>query len=174
MLDTIRDAEKIRDELFRINIGLWNYARNHNPRTVETNRSRELVWLNYVPGVRESRRLIGDYIMSQKDYDSRIPHKDTVAFTDWGPDVHHPEGFWVKGNDCIHVYQGKRTGIPYRTLYSRNITNLFMAGRCHSGRPQAPLPPSQGNTAKLPVEYIANISKSFSRSFSKTAAICPA
>ena len=132
MLNTIEDAERIRDELFRINIGLWTYAKNHNPKTVEKNSSRELVWLNYVPGVRESRRLIGDYIMSQKDYDNQIVHKDTIGFTDWGPDVHHPEGFWVKGNDCIHVYQGKRTSIPYRTLYSKNISNLFMAGRCHS------------------------------------------
>jgi len=132
MLDIIADAERIRDELFRINIGLWNYAKNHNPKTVEKNRDRELVWLNYVPGVRESRRLMGDYIMSQKDYDQQIVHDDTIGFTDWGPDVHHPEGFWVEGNDCIHVYQGKRTSIPYRTLYSKNISNLFMAGRCHS------------------------------------------
>ena len=38
----------------------------------------------------------------------------------------------MRGNDCIHVYQGRRTGIPYRTLYSKNIANLFMAGRCDS------------------------------------------
>lgn len=132
VLDTIQDAEKIRDELFRINIGLWDYAKNHNPSTIEKNRNRELVWLNYVPGVRESRRLVGDYIMSQEDYDHRIVHSDTIAFTDWGPDVHHPEGFWVRGNDCIHVYKGRRTSIPYRSLYSQNIENLFMAGRCHS------------------------------------------
>ena len=132
MLNTIDDAEKIRDELFRISLGLWNYAKNHNPATVGKNRYRELVWLNYVPGVRESRRLVGDYIMSQREYDKQIIHADTVAFTDWGPDVHHPEGYWVRGNDCIHVYQGRRTSIPYRTLYSKNIANLFMAGRCHS------------------------------------------
>jgi hypothetical protein len=132
VLDTIQDAEKIRDELFRINIGLWNYAKNHNPSTIEKNKNRELVWLNYVPGVRESRRLVGDYIMSQEDYDHPIIHNDTIAFTDWGPDVHHPEGFWVRGNDCIHVYKGRRTSIPYRSLYSQNIENLFMAGRCHS------------------------------------------
>ena len=130
--NTIEDAEHIRDELFRINIGLWNYAKNHNPKTVEQNRNRELIWLNYVPGVRESRRLVGDYILSQQDYDQQIVHDDTVAFTDWGPDCHHPEGFWVAGNDCIHSYQGRRTSIPYRTLYSKNIENLFMAGRCHS------------------------------------------
>jgi len=132
MLNTIDDAEKIRDELFRISIGLWNYAKNHNPKTIEKNKYRELVWLNYVPGVRESRRLVGDYIMSQQDYDQQTIHADTVAFTDWGSDVHHPEGFWVEGNDCIHVYGGRRTSIPYRTLYSKNIENLFMAGRCHS------------------------------------------
>jgi len=131
-LNVIEDAEKIRDELFRINIGLWNYAKNHNPNTTGKNQNRELAWLNYVMGVRESRRLVGDYIMSQQDYDRQTVHEDTIAFTDWGIDVHHPEGFWVKGNDVIHVYTGRRTSIPYRTLYSRNIGNLFMAGRCHS------------------------------------------
>ncbi|MHC4062542.1 MAG: FAD-dependent oxidoreductase, partial [Planctomycetota bacterium] len=132
MLNVIEDAEKIRDELFRINIGLWNYAKNHNPKTIEANRNRELVWLTHVMGVRESRRLVGDYIMTQRDFDKQIVHADTVAFTDWGIDVHHPEGFWVRGNDCIHVYKGKRICIPYRTLYSKNIANLLMAGRCHS------------------------------------------
>ncbi len=132
MHDTVADAEYIRDELFRINLGLWNYAKNHNPATKERNANRELVWLNYVPGVRESRRLMGPYVMSQVDYDTRKVHHDTIAFTDWGPDVHHPEGFWVAGNDAIHVYGGRRTSIPYRTLYSRNIGNLMMAGRNHS------------------------------------------
>jgi len=132
MLDTIRDAEKIRDELFRINIGLWNYAKNHNPKTCEKNNNREMVWLNYVCGVRESRRLMGDYIMTQREFDTQEVHKDTVSFTDWGIDVHHPEGFWVEGNDCIHVYGNDRASIPYRSLYSKNIDNLLMAGRCIS------------------------------------------
>jgi len=132
MCNTIDDAEMIRDELLRISLGLWGYAKNHNPETVAKNRNRELVWLNPVPGTRESRRLVGDYLMTQRDFDEQVHHEDAVAFTDWGIDVHHPEGFWVRGNDCIHVYGGRRTGIPYRSLYSRNITNLFMAGRCHS------------------------------------------
>ena len=132
MEDTITDAEHIRDELFCISLGLWNYAKNHNPKTKDINLNRELTWLNYIPGVRESRRLLGDYIMTQRDYDTQEVHEDTVAFTDWGPDLHHPQAYWVKGNDCIHVYKGRRTSIPYRTLYSRNIENLFMAGRNHS------------------------------------------
>jgi len=132
MHNTIDDAEVIRDELFRITLGMWNYAKNYNPATVDKNKYRELVWVNYVPGVRESRRLVGDYVMSQRDFDEQIVHPDTVAFTDWGIDVHHPEGFWVKGNDAIHVYMGRRASIPYRSLYSKNIENLLMAGRCHS------------------------------------------
>jgi len=132
MEDTIEDAEHIRDELFRISLGLWNYAKNHNPNTVNKNKHRELVWLNYVPGVRESRRLVGDYILSQKDLDDKVVHDDHVAFCDWGVDLHHPQGFWVKGNDCIAVYKDHRKSIPYRTLYSKNINNLFMAGRNHS------------------------------------------
>lgn len=130
--NTIDDAERIRDELFRVCLGLWNYAKNHNPETREQNRCREMVWLNYVPGVRESRRLVGDYVMTQNNFDDPTPTADAIAFTDWGIDLHHPEGFWVRGNDAIHVYGGRRTGIPYRTLYSKNIRNLFMAGRCHS------------------------------------------
>jgi hypothetical protein len=75
---------------------------------------------------------MGAYVMSQGEFDTGLVHDDTIAFTDWGPDLHHPEGFWVAGNDCIHVYGGRRASIPYRTLYSLNITNLMMAGRCHS------------------------------------------
>ena len=164
MLDVIKDAEKIRDELFRINVGLWNYAKNHNPKTIEANRNRELVWLNYVMGVRESRRLVGDYVMTQNDFETPIQPDDIVAFTDWGIDVHHPEGFWVKGNDCIHVYKGRRTGIAYRTLYSKNITNLLMAGRCHSAthialggtrvmRPVCMMGQAAGTAAAIAVEH---------------------
>jgi hypothetical protein len=164
MLNVIEDAEKIRDELFRINIGLWNYAKNHNPKTIEANRNRELVWLTFIMGVRESRRLVGDYILTQGDFDKQTMHEDTVAFTDWGIDVHHPEGFWVKGNDCIHVYKGRRTCIPYRTLYSKNIVNLFMAGRCHSAthiamgatrvmRPVCMMGQAAGTAAAIAKEY---------------------
>ena len=112
MDDTIQDAERIRDELFRITLGLWNYAKYHDVRTIVANANRELVWLNYVPGVRESRRLIGLATMTQRDFDTPAIHADAVAFTDWGIDVHHPQGFWVRGNDCIHVYHGRRVTIP--------------------------------------------------------------
>jgi hypothetical protein len=134
VLNTIDDAETIRDELFRINVGLWAYAKNYDPSSVEESKNRQLVWMNYVAGVRESRRLMGDYVMTQKDFDEQREHPDNVAFTDWGIDDHHPLGFWVQKDapDTLHVYGGRRVSIPCRCLYSRNIDNLFMAGRCMS------------------------------------------
>jgi thioredoxin reductase len=162
MQDTITDAEKIRDELFRIHIGLWGYQKNYEQ--VEKLRYKRLVWLNYVPGVRESRRLEGDYMMTQKDFDEQINHADRVAFTDWGIDDHHPHGFFTKGIDVLHVYHGRRVTIPYRSLYSRNIENLFMAGRCMSvshmalggvrvQRPMAATGQAAGTAAAIAVRY---------------------
>jgi hypothetical protein len=132
MSDTIHDAEQIRDELFRINVGLWDYAKNHNSKVQQENINRELIWLNCVMGVRESRRLIGDYVLTENDYIQQTVHLDTVTYTGWGMDTHHPEGFWVRGNDCMHYYRRVKVSVPYRSLYSRNIDNLLMAGRCHS------------------------------------------
>ena len=128
--DTVKDAEKIRDELFRVHIGIWGYQKNYSMK--EKYKNHKMVWMNYVPGVRESRRLMGDYIMTQKDFDEQIIHPDTVAFTDWGIDDHHPHGFFTKGTFVMHVYKGRRVSIPYRSLYSKNIKNLFIAGRCMS------------------------------------------
>jgi len=128
MQDTIKDSEWIRDELLRINIGLWDYAKNYNPKFKDANRNKELVWMNYVPGTRESRRLIGDYVMTQKDYADKIVHPDTVAYAGWGTDIHHPWGFFAKGNAYYSGFHWK-TSIPYRSLYSKNIANLLMAGR---------------------------------------------
>jgi hypothetical protein len=129
MMDTIYDAEKIRDELFLINLGMWNYVKNHDPKFKEENKSRRLSFINHVPGKRESRRLVGDYIMTQWDYEERVIHDDNVAYGGWGIDTHHPRGFWKKGEMYYSAYRGHKVSIPFRSLYSRNIDNLMMAGR---------------------------------------------
>lgn len=127
--DTIYDAEHVRDELFRVNLGLWNYVKNYSPKYSEANKNRRLVWINYVPGKRESRRIIGDYILTQWDYADRVVHDDNVAYGGWGVDVHHPNGFWKKGPMYYNAYRGHKVSIPFRCLYSKNIANLLMAGR---------------------------------------------
>ena len=127
--DTIRDAEEIRDELFRVNLGLWDYVKNYASAHKEANKNRRLVWINYVPGKRESRRLIGDYILTQWDYADPIVHGDNVAYGGWGVDVHHPNGFWKDGPMYYSEYRGHKVSIPFRCLYSKTVTNLLMAGR---------------------------------------------
>lgn len=129
IMDTIKDAEHIRDELFRINLGLWNYVKNHSPQHKENNKYRRLTWINYIAGKRESRRLIGDYILTQWDYADKIIHSDNVAYGGWGIDVHHPNGFWTDGPMYYSAYRGQKVSIPYRCLYSRSVDNLYMAGR---------------------------------------------
>ncbi len=131
-MNMIDDAEKIRDELFRLHMGLWGYVKNHDPKGMKANSPLRMVWLNYVPGTRESRRLLGDYLMVQQDYEEDLKHPDLVAFTRWGIDDHQPYGFFTRGIDAMHVLQGRYVGIPLRSLYSQNIGNLFMAGRCLS------------------------------------------
>ncbi len=128
-MDTIEDAEKIRDELFRINLGLWNYVKNHHAEYKQKNENRRLTWINFVPGKRESRRLIGDYILTQWDYADRILHEDCVAYGGWGIDIHHPNGYWKSGPMYYNAYRGYKNSIPFRCLYSQNISNLMMAGR---------------------------------------------
>ncbi len=127
--DTIYDAERTRDELFRINLGLWNYVKNHSREHKDANKNRRLVWINHVPGKRESRRIIGDYILTQWDYADRIVHDDNVAYGGWGIDDHHPNGFWKEGPMYFNAYRGHKVSIPFRCLYSKDISNLLLAGR---------------------------------------------
>ena len=128
MRDILREGERIRDELFRVHVGLWDHVKNYCPRFTSVNSRRDLMWLNYVMGKRESRRLMGDYILTQRDYIEKTVHPDSVAYGGWTIDIHHPRGFWKSGRMYYHAYPYK-VSIPYRSLYSRNIGNLFMAGR---------------------------------------------
>ncbi len=128
MQDTIADAESIRDDLFRVSIGVWGYVKNYHPEYRQQNAHLELVSLNHIAGKRESRRLLGDYILTQEDYRAHNFHADTVAYAGWTIDEHHPQGFFSPGPLAYHAYL-RKVSIPYRCLYSRNVPNLMMAGR---------------------------------------------
>jgi hypothetical protein len=128
VLDTIQDAERIRDELFRIKLGLWDHVKNHCPKLNAENRNRELLWSSHVASKRESRRLVGDYTLSQQDYIQRKNHDDAVFYAGYNIDPHNPMGFWTKGPQAFRLYHYK-VSVPFRILYSHNIENLLMAGR---------------------------------------------
>lgn len=124
--DTLHDAEINRDELLKIAFGVWDHIKNHGDHKAE---KWVLDWLGFLPGKRESRRYVGDYIMTQNDVRSEGRFEDIIAYGGWSMDDHHPAGFRHPGEPTIFHPAPSPYGIPYRCLYSKNIKNLFFAGR---------------------------------------------
>jgi len=128
--NTIQDAEEIRDELIRVMFGAFDWAKNHDPATREEARNYKLVWLPTVGGKRESRRFIGDYIMTQHDVQNATLFPDRVAFGGWPIDLHPSPGIYGKDvPPAIFTHLKQPYSIPYRILYTRDVDNLFLAGR---------------------------------------------
>jgi hypothetical protein len=130
-VDSILDTERCREELLRIAFGVWDYIKNHSPNK-DKYANFALDWQGFLPGKRESRRYYGDVILSQNDIEAEGRFEDLVAYGGWSMDDHFPAGIHHKGPGTIFHPAPSPFGIPYRSLYSRNIANLFCAGRCHS------------------------------------------
>ena len=124
--DSIRDTEEIRDDLLKVAFGIWDHIKNRGDHGAD---SWELDWVGFLPGKRESRRCIGDHILSQQDVMSGGHFPDTVAYGGWPIDDHHPGGIRYDGPPNICILPKTPYGIPLRCLYSKNIGNLWFAGR---------------------------------------------
>ncbi len=125
--DLIHDGERIRFELLAIVMGVWDYIKNSGDHPSSANWS--LDWLGMLPGKRSSRRLLGDYVLTQQDLLSGVAFADAVAIGGWPLDNHPPGGFDRPDLPPNTVVKPERVyGIPLRTLYSRNVSNLWMAG----------------------------------------------
>jgi len=125
--DIIAQAEDIRDELYKCLYGIWDHIKNHGDHGAE---NFELTWVSAVPGIRESRRLIGDYMLNQNDIYANRVFEDGVAYGGWPMDEHTVGGLRAKGQIPSRVYSFDGLySIPYRCYYSKNINNLMMAGR---------------------------------------------
>ena len=125
--DSIHDTETVRDELVALAFGFWDYYKNSGE--FEGAEYWQLDFLGFLPGKRESRRMMGEYIMTQSDVLSGGHFEDVVAYGGWPLDDHHPDGFYHEGNPNQWGDTPAPYGIPYRVLYSENIQNLFFAGR---------------------------------------------
>jgi hypothetical protein len=132
--DQVEDFEAIRDHALRAVYGNWSFQKNHG-KDKSAFANLRLEWVAYIAGKRESRRLLGDVVLRQQDIQSNRAFPDAAVTATWSIDLHEPEESNAKafpGEEFRSVaHFGKKTpyAIPYRCLYSRNIENLFMAGR---------------------------------------------
>ena len=126
--DMIVEAEQIRDRMLLAIYGAFSLAKKR-PK----NANKVLNFCPYLIGKRESRRIMGDWIYSEKDVSSLTQFEDSIATGSWLIDLHYDNR--KEGVDFLTTAKGSAYGrfwIPYRSIYSRNIPNLLMAGRCFS------------------------------------------
>jgi len=129
MQNSIDDTEEIRDELLKIAFGVWDHMKNHGDHGAE---NWELEWIGFLPGKRESRRYVGDYVLTQHDVETCPRFEDTVAYGGWQIDNHLPGGFYMDAKGGAHLQKRRLSepySIPLRALYSKNVDNLMFAGR---------------------------------------------
>ncbi|NGM61488.1 FAD-dependent oxidoreductase [Sphingobacterium sp. SGG-5] len=126
-LDTVHDTEEIKWELWKVAYGAWDYIKNSGQFPEAENLTLE--WVGTIPGKRESRRFEGDYIMRQQDVVEQRIHEDAVAYGGWSLDLHPADGVFSEKPGCNQWHAKGIYQIPFRSLYSKNIKNLFLAGR---------------------------------------------
>ena len=124
--DSIRDTEVVRDRLLAVAFGVWDHIKNHGDHKAD---NWILDWVGFLPGKRESRRYLGDHILTQQEIKAEGHFDDMVAYGGWPLDDHDPAGMNGTGRPNTNYPAPSPYGIPYRSLYSRNIENLFFAGR---------------------------------------------
>ena len=136
----INDLEYVRDWNLRAAFGAFSAMKTKEEKDQHTN--AKLEWIAYIGGTRESHQLLGDVILTREDIVAKKPYDDGSVPTTWDIDLHYPkeqyakkfpdDPFISKAEFGTGVDRKEGYPVPYRCLYSRNIPNLFMAGRCLS------------------------------------------
>jgi len=126
-LDSIKDGERIRDELLGITLGVWNYIKNESGLDVA---HWALDWIGFVPGKRESRRFFGQHVLTENDVLRSHPFPDAIAFGGWPIDTHPPEGVDAPAvAPCTQHHVPWLYDLPLRSCVASTLRNLFFAGR---------------------------------------------
>jgi hypothetical protein len=125
------DAEEIRDHILKAIYGAF-----YNEKQKSGNENLALEWVSYLVGKRESRRLVGDHVYTFNDVKNHVKFPDSVVVEEREVDVHYQQNLLDPGmpdfiSEALY-YRAGRYYVPYRSLYSKNIRNMFMAGRCFS------------------------------------------
>lgn len=127
--DDLWDGEETRDALLMVILGYYHHIKNDWSGKDRAANYR-LRFVSVFNGRRESRRIVGDYIMTEDDATSGRHFEDAIAYSGWAVDLHHPEGIYSGSKGPLYAaLKVPMPTIPYRSLYSVNIDNLFCAGR---------------------------------------------
>ena len=127
--DMIAERDNIRHRLLAHFYGVWDHVKNSGNFPEAENMA--LDWIGSIPGRRESRRFMGDYILTERDLVDNTHFDDAICFGGWSLDEHCPGGIENLDEPAsfFHARFKEVYQVPYRTLYSKNIDNLFFAGR---------------------------------------------
>ncbi|MDP4511221.1 FAD-dependent oxidoreductase [Nonomuraea turcica] len=124
--DTVHDNDRIRDELWSVIYGIWDYIKNSGKFDADT---MTLEWVGSLPGKREYRRLLGDYVLTQHDVLAQTPFEDRIAFGGWSIDLHPPQGMYAKEDGAKQRFADGIYHLPYRSIY---IPALGTSQECHA------------------------------------------
>ena len=125
----ISEAETIIQEHRELVYSVWDYIKNSGKYPSET---FDLEYVSPVPGKRESRRLVGDHILTENDIVGQTEFEDVIGHGGWSIDLHAMEGFFSDDMTTRHYELKSIYEIPMRSCYSKNVSNLFVASRCMS------------------------------------------
>ncbi|NLR93431.1 FAD-dependent oxidoreductase [Flammeovirga agarivorans] len=127
--DIIADYEENRHKLLGYMHGVWDHVKNSGKYPGSEN--IVLDWVGSFPGRRESRRFMGDHILSQTEMQNNKQFEDAVAYGGWSFDEHCPGGIENPSEppSYFHARFDEVYQVPFRSLYSKNIENLMFAGR---------------------------------------------
>ena len=128
--EIIEKGDDIRQELVKMLFGIWDHIKNVPGHNAE---NYALDWIGALPGKRESRRLKGDYVLTENDLVDGKGFYDAVAYGGWNMDMHENGNMGFLDSEPTTYFSTKYIySIPYRCLYSVNIDNLFFGGRAIS------------------------------------------
>lgn len=126
-IDSIHDDDKVIMHTRKLIYGLWDYVKNSGK--FDNVARQDIDWIAYLPGKREARRLLGPVIVTSNHLLEQHEFEDKIAYTGWTIDTHPPRGYMSFAPGSKHIHLPAVSDIPLRCLFSRNIKNLWFAGR---------------------------------------------
>lgn len=125
----ITDSEEIVQDHRELVYSVWDHIKNSG---IYDSSTYDLEYVSAIPGKRESRRLIGDHILNANDIVDQVDFEDVIGHGGWSIDLHAKEGFFSTDMTTHHYNLRGVYGIPFRSCYSKDVENLFVASRCMS------------------------------------------